>query len=242
MSANDDKRDREASIADDLPDELADSARAVADSAGIELNTESARSKTETETQQADGFAIDVYEVRQNGPEGPAGDGALLGLAADMPVGAVYVDWDQTQWPEDEQLSGPHVSEYASVEDLEQATGNAVTHVDTVGGGAEGGSETDQQAAEDVTAQDLAEFVASHWDGADAADVLDALDEVGEFGGAVDLRELASLVADAADESTGDVLNFMESEGETLTLAGLSREAREFVTERYNVDVVGAEE
>jgi hypothetical protein len=89
----------------------------------------------DTEQEQVEDFAIDIHEIRQDGDDGPAEDGTLLGLAADMPEGAVYADWNQAMWPEDEQLSGPHVSEYASVEDLQQATGNAVTHVETIGAG-----------------------------------------------------------------------------------------------------------
>lgn len=82
--------------------------------------------------QQADGFAADVFQVVQRGDDGPVADGALLGLGVDMPNAGVYVDWNIDAWPDDEQLTEPHVSDYGSIEDLEQATGGAVEVIETV--------------------------------------------------------------------------------------------------------------
>lgn len=99
-----------------------------------------------TTQQQADGFAIDVLEVVQEGDEGPVEDGALLGLGADMPNAGVYVDWNNDAWPDDEQLADPHVSDYGTVEDLEQATGNEVNVIETIGVGEAGAAgDVDQQ-------------------------------------------------------------------------------------------------
>jgi len=51
MSANDNERDTGAQIPDDLPDVFADSARVVAESAGVDLNSDI---DTETDQQSDD--------------------------------------------------------------------------------------------------------------------------------------------------------------------------------------------
>ena len=86
-----------------------------------------------SESQQADDFTLDVIQVVQEGDDGPVEDGALLALGADMPNAGVYVDWNNDAWPEDDQLEQPHVSDYGTVADLEQATGGVVEVVETVG-------------------------------------------------------------------------------------------------------------
>lgn len=59
-------------------------------------------------------------------------DGKVVGIGVDFPNSGVYVDWINEAWPEDEQLDEPHVSDYGSIADLEQATGNDVTLVEHV--------------------------------------------------------------------------------------------------------------
>lgn len=58
-------------------------------------------------------------------------DGELIGVGVDFPNSGVYVDWLSDKWPEEEQI-GPHVSDYETVADLEQATGNLVEMADNV--------------------------------------------------------------------------------------------------------------
>lgn len=92
-----------------------------------------------TAQQQANGFTLDVIEVVQEGDDGPVEAGTVLGIGADFPNAGVYVDWNNDAWPEEEQLDEPHVSDYGTVEDLEQATGGVVNVVETVGPNEAGG-------------------------------------------------------------------------------------------------------
>lgn len=133
-----------------------------------------------SEQQQADDFAVDVLEVRQNDDDGPGEDGDLLGMGVDMPNADVYIDWNIDAWPDDQQLSDAHVSIYGTVEGLAQATGNDVDVVDTI-----------------------------------------------------DTVEAQALVDD-----TFPTIEQQETEGETVTLRGLSQEGVRFVRERFNVDLV----
>jgi hypothetical protein len=59
-------------------------------------------------------------------------DGELIGVGVDFPNSGVYVDWLNEKWPDDQQLDEPHVSDYGTVGDLEQATGNRVEMADNV--------------------------------------------------------------------------------------------------------------
>jgi hypothetical protein len=86
----------------------------------------------ETDVQAPDDFVVDVIQIVQEGDEGPVEAGALLGIGTDMPNAGVYVDWNIDAWPDDEQLAEPHISDYGTVEDLEQATGGSVEVVETV--------------------------------------------------------------------------------------------------------------
>lgn len=65
------------------------------------------------------------------------------------------------------------------------------------------------RAPEDVDFPEIAEFVASHLEGADPQDVV-ALTDQYDYVGAVDTRELATLVGAVVDQSTGDVLDALE--------------------------------
>jgi len=114
--------------------------------------------------EEADQFAADVYRITQPGTEGPATAGALLGLAVDLPNAGVIVDWNIDAWPDDEQLSGPHVSDYDTLEDLRQVTAGELDLLKTVGaataasadddpdGGADEADETAGDEADDTDA------------------------------------------------------------------------------------------
>lgn len=65
------------------------------------------------------------------------------------------------------------------------------------------------KAEGDVEALDLAEFTASHFEGVDSGDVMQGVD-ADQYIGQVDLREIASLVADRVDMDQGNVLEAME--------------------------------
>jgi len=98
--------------------------------------------------QQPDGFAADVFRIVQDEDGDMDLKGDLMGVGVDFPNAGVYVDWRIDAWPDDEQLNEPHVSDYGSIDDLEQATGDVVEHLETVEAVTAGddGGEPDQQA------------------------------------------------------------------------------------------------
>jgi hypothetical protein len=94
--------------------------------------------------QQAGEFAADIFRIVQSEDSEMDLDGDVMGVGVNFPNAGVYVDWRIDAWPDDEQLKEPHVSDYGSVDDLEQATGGTVEHLETVE--AVASEETDQQA------------------------------------------------------------------------------------------------
>lgn len=86
----------------------------------------------ESSQEQIDGLAVDVFRITQAEDNGMDLDGDLMGVGVDFPNAGVYVDWHIDAWPDDEQLEEPHVSDYGSIEDLEQATGGVVEHLETI--------------------------------------------------------------------------------------------------------------
>lgn len=82
--------------------------------------------------QQASTFAVDVFRIMQAEDSDMDLDGDLMGAGVDFPNSGAYVDWNIGAWPDDEQLDEPHVSDYGSIEDLEQATGGVVEHLETI--------------------------------------------------------------------------------------------------------------
>ncbi|GGO03537.1 hypothetical protein [Haloarcula pellucida] len=82
--------------------------------------------------QQAGEFAVDVFRIVQSEDSEMDLDGDLMGIGVDFPNAGVYVDWRIDAWPDDEQLDEPHVSDYGTIDDLEQATGGVVEPLTTV--------------------------------------------------------------------------------------------------------------
>lgn len=82
--------------------------------------------------EQGPGFGIDVFRVVQPDDSDLDLDGDLMGVGVDFPNAGVYVDWRIDAWPDEEQLDEPHVSDYGSVADLEQATGGTVEIVEHI--------------------------------------------------------------------------------------------------------------
>jgi hypothetical protein len=57
--------------------------------------------------------------------------GDVLGWGVRFPSGLCYVDWNRRAFPEDDRLEGPHVSQYATLDDVEQGTGGHVERLFT---------------------------------------------------------------------------------------------------------------
>lgn len=78
-----------------------------------------------------DDFQATVFRVVAPDDEADRYDDPVLGIGVDFPNSDVYVDWRNSVFPDE--LDDPHVSVYGSVDDLEQATGNVVEPIDTLG-------------------------------------------------------------------------------------------------------------
>ncbi|MBV0903925.1 hypothetical protein [Haloarcula salina] len=53
-------------------------------------------------------------------------DGEVLGWGVEFPSGLCVVDWNRMVFDEDDRLDHPHLSQYGSLEDVEQGTGGEV--------------------------------------------------------------------------------------------------------------------
>lgn len=53
-------------------------------------------------------------------------DDDLLGWGCEFPEGGVYVAWNREAFPPEDRLDYPHVSQYGSLDDVEQGTGGTV--------------------------------------------------------------------------------------------------------------------
>jgi hypothetical protein len=62
-------------------------------------------------------FEAELFELVATEEQEDFETGARLGVGVNFPNSGVYVDWNIAAWPEEERLDGPHVSEYATVED-----------------------------------------------------------------------------------------------------------------------------
>jgi hypothetical protein len=103
---------------------------------------------------KVDSFAADVFRITQAEDDDMELDGDLMGVGVDFPNAGVYVDWHIEAWPDDEQLAEPHVSDYGSLDDLEQATGGVVEHLETIDAtevvdGEAGAAPTDSQSPDE---------------------------------------------------------------------------------------------
>lgn len=86
--------------------------------------------------EKADGaFAADILRVTPAEDDDTEYDGDVLGIGIDFPESGVYVEWRRGAFPDE--LEEPHVSQYGSVEDLAQATGNVVEVIETAEAGIE---------------------------------------------------------------------------------------------------------
>jgi hypothetical protein len=56
-------------------------------------------------------------------------DEDLLGWGVEFPEGGVFVAWNRDAFPEEHRLDHPHVSQYGSLEDVEQGTGGLVEDI-----------------------------------------------------------------------------------------------------------------
>lgn len=127
-----DEVDVDAESLDALAQESREWTRHDCDDAVAWIDTEGGTAVYEAADQQADGFGVDVYRIVQPDEEGPAEPGDLLGVAVGMPNAGVYVDWNIDAWPDDEQLSGAHVSDYDNLDDLEQVTAGDLEAAESV--------------------------------------------------------------------------------------------------------------
>lgn len=50
----------------------------------------------------------------------------LLGWGVAVPTGRCFVEWRREAFPEEDRLVHPHMSEYGSIDDVEQGTGGEV--------------------------------------------------------------------------------------------------------------------
>jgi hypothetical protein len=76
-------------------------------------------------------FVADVFRIVA--PEDHEFDtGTVMAVGVDFPNSPVYVDWKIDEWPEDSQLSGPHVSIYDSIDDARQVAEGEVEMMDSL--------------------------------------------------------------------------------------------------------------
>jgi hypothetical protein len=65
-------------------------------------------------------FDASLFELVATEEQEDFETGARLGIGIDFPNSGVYVDWNIDAWPEEERLDGPHVSEYATLDDAQK--------------------------------------------------------------------------------------------------------------------------
>jgi hypothetical protein len=86
------------------------------------------------DAEQAEGFAVEVFQIVATDDLREEMDlqSDLMGIGVDFPNAGVYVDWNIAAWSDEDQLSGPHVSDYATIADLKSATGGEIVSLRTV--------------------------------------------------------------------------------------------------------------
>jgi hypothetical protein len=85
-------------------------------------------------TQAAFSDELDLFRVVQTDDDGPGDMGDELGVGVEFPESGVYVDWNVSVWPDDQQLGGPHVSVYDSIEDAATVAEGEVEQLTTTAG------------------------------------------------------------------------------------------------------------
>lgn len=209
-----DEIDVDAESLDALAQETATWEREASDGVVAWIDTDDGAVVYDEITQQADGFGVDVYRIVQTEAEGPAEEGALLGVAVDMPNAGVYVDWNIDAWPDDEQLTGAHVSDYDNLDDLAQVTAGELEQVQSV---------TAEQQADD-----------GHVLGPATNGVSYRLEDSEVY------CEAEGEVFDRSEASRGICPHCGESFGpdqQAVTISGLSQEALTAIDRRYNVTI-----
>lgn len=74
---------------------------------------------------------VDVFEVyRDEDRTRVDTDDDLLGWGVVFPSGQIVVDWRLEAYPPEDRLDNHHLSQYGSVDDVEQGTGGTVEFVD----------------------------------------------------------------------------------------------------------------
>lgn len=95
-------------------------------------------------------FSADLIRLTAAENDDTDYNGNVLGIGIVFPEAGVYVDWRREAFPD--QLEHPHVSEYGSLEDLQQATGNEIEVLDTYEAGVDVKQKLDLEAdAESVS-------------------------------------------------------------------------------------------
>lgn len=78
------------------------------------------------------GMDVDVFRIVTTEDIADEYDSNLLAVGVDFPNHDVFVDWRVESWPDGQELGGPHVSVYSSLEDLAQVTQGEIEPVETV--------------------------------------------------------------------------------------------------------------
>jgi len=94
-------------------------------------------------------FEATLFELVATEEQEEFTTGERLGIGIEFPESGVYVDWNISAWPEEEQLDGPHVSEYATINDAQTVAQGQVRQlsVDSFSG-------RDLQDVEDIATDD----------------------------------------------------------------------------------------
>jgi len=180
----------------------------------------------DTSEEQAVGFGVDVYRITQTSDEGPATQGDVLGIAVDMPNAGVYVDWNIDAWPDGEQLSEAHVSDYGNIEDLAQVTQGELEPIETVDASVVEQLTTEEQAA------DLTQLTFDDKQQAEAvADIIGCEGSHSHNDGHMPCNSHAELQSIVGDD--GEI----GGEQQAIVVEGLSQEGREYIESTYDVEV-----
>ncbi|MEF8825818.1 MAG: hypothetical protein V5A27_05680, partial [Halapricum sp.] len=83
----------------------------------------------EAADQQATDNGADVFRVLASPGDETDYNGDVLGIGIDFPESGVYIDWRREAFPDP--LDEPHVSEYGTIADVKNATGNQIESIES---------------------------------------------------------------------------------------------------------------